>query len=84
MHLRAGQPTPHLSHRIPGVSEGKNVTLESRYADREDQLPALAAELVMSNVDIILTNTVFANVYKEMTTAAFNWFSSIQLKIRMK
>jgi putative ABC transport system substrate-binding protein len=38
-----------------GWVEGQNVKIEARYADRDDQLPALAAELVRLNVDLIMT-----------------------------
>jgi putative ABC transport system substrate-binding protein len=39
-----------------GWAEGRNVVLEIRYLDgRPDRAPALAAELVRSNVDIIVT-----------------------------
>ena len=39
-----------------GWVEAQNVKIEPRYADREDRLPALAAELVRIKVDIIMTN----------------------------
>jgi putative ABC transport system substrate-binding protein len=39
-----------------GYVEGRNVRIEFRYADAElDRLPALAAELVALNIDVILT-----------------------------
>lgn len=38
-----------------GYVEGKNMTLETRFADGKiDQLPAIAAELARSNVDVIV------------------------------
>ena len=40
-----------------GWSEGRNVVFELRFADaRPERLPALAAELVQANVDVIVTN----------------------------
>src|SRR5262249_1430187 len=36
-----------------GYVEGKNVTLEFRWAETAEQLPALAADLVRLNVDVI-------------------------------
>src|SRR5712691_11848722 len=36
-----------------GWVEGKNITVEFRWADRVEQLPELAAELVRMNVDVI-------------------------------
>ena len=39
-----------------GWIEGKNVTVESRYAKTADQLPALAIELAQLNVDLIMTD----------------------------
>jgi putative ABC transport system substrate-binding protein len=38
-----------------GWVEGQNLRIESRNADRPEQLPALAAELVQLEVDLILT-----------------------------
>jgi putative tryptophan/tyrosine transport system substrate-binding protein len=44
------------SLRELGWIEGKNIVIESRYAeDRLDRLPELAAELVRLNVDVIVT-----------------------------
>jgi ABC-type uncharacterized transport system substrate-binding protein len=37
-----------------GLIEGKNVVIEFRWAEAADQLPALAAGLVQSHVDVIL------------------------------
>ena len=57
--LRVGMiPVPPLfweAMRPLGWIEGQNLKIEPRYAEHEDQLPALAAELVRSNVDLILT-----------------------------
>ena len=51
-----------------GWTEGRNVIVEPRYADRDDRLPALAAELVQSKVDLILTDgTQAAQAAKQAT-----------------
>jgi putative tryptophan/tyrosine transport system substrate-binding protein len=47
-----------------GYIEGKNITLEFRWAETAEQLPALAADLVRLNVDVI-----FANSSTEVETA---------------
>ena len=58
---------PHLDSfrqglRDLGYVEGKNIAIEYRYAEgNPDALPALAAELVGLNVDVILTTTVRAS-----------------------
>ncbi len=53
-----------------GWVEGKNLKFERRSADREDQLPSLAAELVRLKVDLILTNgTRATRAAKEATKA---------------
>src|SRR4029434_5842816 len=40
-----------------GYVEGKNILIESRYAEEKlDRLPALAAELVRLKVDVIVTS----------------------------
>src|SRR6266545_6440357 len=45
-----------LGLRDLGYVEGKNIVIERRYAEGKlDRLPALAAELVRLNVDIIVT-----------------------------
>jgi putative ABC transport system substrate-binding protein len=40
-----------------GHVEGKNIIIEFRWADRVDQLPELAAELVRMKVDVIFANS---------------------------
>src|SRR4051812_26086096 len=40
--------------RALGYVEGHNTLLESRFTENDDQLPALAAELVRLNVDVIV------------------------------
>jgi putative tryptophan/tyrosine transport system substrate-binding protein len=37
-----------------GYAEGKNIIIEFRWAENVDELPALAAELVRMNVDVIV------------------------------
>src|SRR6516165_3714618 len=39
-----------------GWVEGKNMVIEFRWADKVDELPALAAELVRQPVDVIFAN----------------------------
>jgi ABC-type uncharacterized transport system substrate-binding protein len=60
-----GQSDPEAQRRVAafmqalrgvGWSEGQTVALEMRYADgKPERLPALAAELVHANVDVIVT-----------------------------
>ena len=51
-----------------GWFEGRNVTIEPRYGGRE-QLRELAAELVRSKVDLILTNSTPASLAAKEATA---------------
>jgi len=54
--------------REVGWVEGQNLKIERRNADRRDQLPALAAELVRLKVDLILaTGTPATRAAKEAT-----------------
>jgi len=56
--------------RSLGYIEGKNLVLEWRYAQgRDDRLPALAAELVRLNVDVLVTDiTLAARAAKQATS----------------
>jgi putative ABC transport system substrate-binding protein len=48
----------HQGLRDLGYVEGKNIVIEYRYAEgKPDALPALAAELVALNLDVIVTTT---------------------------
>src|SRR5438093_4592639 len=46
--------------RESGWVEDQNVRIEPRYAERADQLPALAMELARLRVDLIMTTGTFA------------------------
>jgi putative ABC transport system substrate-binding protein len=72
-HLREGnQPiTQTLVDALRGVGlvESQNVRFEPRYAQNQDQLPELAADLVRRNVDLIITaGTGPALAAKQATT----------------
>ena len=52
-----------------GFAEGQNVAIEYRYADnREDQLPALIADLIRRQVAVLVMNNSSALVAKSATT----------------
>jgi ABC-type uncharacterized transport system substrate-binding protein len=56
--------------REQGYIEGRNVSIELRYAERgPQQLPELAAELVRLNVDVILASGDFAPKVAQQATA---------------
>jgi putative ABC transport system substrate-binding protein len=52
-----------------GWFEGRNVTIEPRYAVTREQLPELAAELVRLKVDLILTDSTPASLAAKEATA---------------
>jgi putative ABC transport system substrate-binding protein len=53
-----------------GYAEGKDIVIEFRWAEgRYDQLPALAAELVRLNVDVIVTHTVTGAIAAKQATS---------------
>jgi ABC-type uncharacterized transport system substrate-binding protein len=52
-----------------GFVEGKNVSIQYRYADNQrERLPALANELVQSGVAVIIGNSLAAEAAKQATT----------------
>ena len=48
--------------------QDQNIKVEPRYAERADQLPVLAAELVQLNVDLIITNGTPATLAAKQAT----------------
>jgi putative ABC transport system substrate-binding protein len=52
-----------------GYVEGRTIAIEYRFADRNDQLPALAAELVSLPVDIILASATPASFAAKEATS---------------
>jgi putative tryptophan/tyrosine transport system substrate-binding protein len=52
-----------------GYVEGRTIAIEYRFADRNDQLPALAAELVSLPVDIILASATTASFAAKEATS---------------
>jgi putative ABC transport system substrate-binding protein len=53
-----------------GYAEGKDIVIEFRWAEgRYDQLPALVAELVRLNVDVIVTHTVPGAIAAKQATS---------------
>jgi putative ABC transport system substrate-binding protein len=53
-----------------GFEEGRNVTIEYRFAERDvSRLPALAAELVGRNVAVIFTGTTVSAVAAKAATS---------------
>src|SRR5262247_444293 len=73
--LSIGSPGPNfeafrLGLRDLGYIEGKNITIESRFAEEKfDRLSDLAAELVRLNVDILVAgNSTVARGAKKVTT----------------
>src|SRR5262247_405223 len=61
----------HRELRERGYIEGKNLVLESRWAEHHyERLPALAAELVRANVDVIFAATSQSARAAQQATAA--------------
>jgi putative tryptophan/tyrosine transport system substrate-binding protein len=55
--------------RVLGYVEGKNLVIESRYADGDnDRLPGLATELVGLNVDVIVTYATGVTAAQHVTS----------------
>ena len=52
-----------------GYAEGRDVAIEDRLSDRNDQLPDFAAELVSVGVDVILTRGIVAAIAAKEATA---------------
>jgi ABC transporter substrate binding protein len=51
-----------------GYVEGANLAIEWRWAEKVDQLPELAAELVRTNVDVIFApSSTFVEVARQVT-----------------
>jgi putative ABC transport system substrate-binding protein len=75
--LELGSPNPHSSflevfrqvlHEL-GYVEGQNIVFEYRWAARANQIPALAADLVQRQVDVIVApNTPAIRAAKQATT----------------
>jgi putative ABC transport system substrate-binding protein len=69
---RAGNEEPNslfwTTMRKLGWVEGQNLRVEHRLAERRDQLPALAAELVQLSPDLILTNGTPASLAAKRAT----------------
>jgi putative ABC transport system substrate-binding protein len=66
---RSAPPFFWPAMRSLGWIEGENAEIESRFARDADELPALAAELVALNVDVIMTNGTPATQAVKRTTS---------------
>jgi putative tryptophan/tyrosine transport system substrate-binding protein len=77
-HLSPGFATDPMRERLLeafrqglrelGYVDGQNIAIESRYEDKDDRLPALAADLVRSKVDVIVTTSGAATRAVQLTT----------------
>ena len=57
------------SMRKLGYVEGKNVTFKYAWAEKNDELPKLASDLVRLNVDVVVTDGVAATLPAKKATA---------------
>src|SRR5205809_5928070 len=65
-----------------GYIEGKTITIEWRLADKYELYPALAAELVRLNVDVLVTpNTPGALILKQTTTSIPIVFTAVAVPV---
>jgi putative ABC transport system substrate-binding protein len=67
---RSGQGLDTIRARLGdlGYVEGRNLVIESRYAQQSERLPALAAELAGLNPDVIMTITTPAAIAAKKAT----------------
>src|SRR5438874_9946410 len=52
-----------------GYVEGQSIVIEYRFAEKNDQLPELAAELVSLKVDVILASATLATIAAKQATS---------------
>jgi putative ABC transport system substrate-binding protein len=67
--VRPDEPSILEALRLLGYVEGHNLFLERRYAEKGEDLPALAAELVTRKVDLMLTFGTRATRAAQQATA---------------
>ena len=71
-------PPPFLeAMRLLGYVDGHNLFIEQRHAETREQLPALAAELVTRQVDLIMTSGTAATRAAKQATATIPIFFTL-------